>query len=483
MAIFTAKQLLDKHGVTAKDVTSGGTSTPPTQPQEDGILSRVGNVISTAGQNAGQAIRGEGQYAGQSPITRGFQAVGEAALAIPKTISAVAPEPIRKAGEFVGEQVGKGFDVLTDKIASTKLFTDIGRLEAEGYINPQDNPEFYRLKEQLQVAKSSGDVASSILSAQGTAKTLQAGVDATKYVARNASEAFGKLSETNLRPTTEQIASERASKIRSGFEEQNTRLKSADASFNKNTITRTLPDGTKEAITPIDTFAKHDIAPVIEKGSIQMGDYKTGTGPLGKIKEKVSALDNEIDTQLVNSGQRINIAELEKQALEAVKNNPDIRQAGLVESTQNKLKSRFADYVNSYGDDLDIAELNNIRKVANRDWNIDTQDASRVIGDVARDYVYDAIPDDAIRKLLMEQGELLSAKNYAEKINGTKVTGGRIGNYAMRTGGAIIGSTIEKAPIVGPLAGMAGGEALARFMQQGQFKSAWTELRSLIAKD
>jgi uncharacterized protein YqgC (DUF456 family) len=97
--------------------------------------------------------------------------------------------------------------------------------------------------------------------------------------------------------------------------------------------------------------------------------------------------------------------------------------------------------------------------------------------------VYDAVPDDAIRKLLIKQGELLSARNYAEKINGSKVTGGRLGNYAMRTGGAVLGSTVASAPIVGPALGMVGGEAIARLMQQGQFKSAWTELRSLIAKD
>jgi len=478
MAILTFNEALKKHGVTPDNVTTSSKPTTTENKPQEGLLNRVGDVISNAGQEARQAIKGEGQYAGQSPITRGFQAAGSAAMAIPQTFAQLAPEPVRQAGEYVGEQVGKGFDVLTDKIAATKLFSDIGKLEAQGFINPQDNPEFYRLKEQLQVAKSSGDVASSVLAAQGTTKTLQAGVDTAKYIASNSKEAFG-----SLRPTTEQIAKERGSKIKQGFEEQNTRLKSADVAYNKNTINRTLPDGTKETITPIDTFAKHDIAPVIEKGSIQMGDYKTGTGPLGKIKEKVTSLDNEIDTKLVNSGQKLNLIDLEKQAMEAVKNNPDLKQAGTVSSTMSKLKARFADYRMSYGDDIDIAELNNIRKVANRDWNVDTQDVSRIVGDVARDHVYDAVPDNAIRKLLMEQGELLSARNYAEKINGTKVTGGRIGNYAMRTGGAVIGSTIEKAPIIGPMAGMMGGEALARLMQQGQFKSAWTELRALIAKD
>lgn len=482
MAVYTAKQLLEKHGVKPEQVTSSGVSDAGTQPQEQGLFSRVGNVISNAGQNVREAIRGEGQYAGQSPITRGFQAAGSAALAVPQTIATMAPEPVRKAGEFVGEQVGKGFDVLTDKIASTKLFSDIGNLEAQGFINPQDNPEFYRLKEQLQVAQSSGDIAGSILSAQGTAKTLQTGADVAKVVskkiANSSAEAFG-----SLRPTTAEIATERAGKIRKGFEEQNIRLKSADASFNKNTIVRKLPDGTEQKITPIDTFAEHDIAPVIDKGSIQMGDYKTGTGPLGKIKEVVRSLDDEIDTKLVNSGQRISLDDLETQALKSVADSDDFRQAGSVAANQAKVKARFEDYRMSYGDDIDIAELNNIRKVANRDWRPETQDTSRIVGDVARNRVYDAIPDQEIKGLLQKQAELLSAKNYAEKINGSKVTGGRIGNYAMRTAGAVIGSTVDNVPIAGPIAGMLGGEAAARLLQQSQFKSAWTELRSLIAKD
>jgi hypothetical protein len=445
------------------------------------LFGRVSDVISNAGQGVRSAIKGEGEFAGQSPITRGFSAASSAALAIPQTLEAVAPEPLRAATQFVGEKVGKGFDVLTDEIASTKLFSDIGKLEAQGFINPQDNPEFYRLKEQLSVAKSSGDVASSVLSAQGAASTLQKGVDVTNNltkVARNSTDAFGEF-----RPTTQQIAIERGNKIRSGFEEQNTRLKSADKAYNKNTIVRKLSDGTEKTITPIDTFADNDIAPVIEKGSIQMGDYKTGTGPLGKIKEKVQALDTEIDTNLVNSGQRVPIDELQERAIAAVKANPDLKQAGTVSQTVNKIQQRFEDYRMSYGDDIDIAELNNIRKVANRDWKPETQDTSRIVGDVARDYVYDAVEDNIIKDLLQKQGELLAAKKYAEVINGTKVTGGRLGNYAMRTGGAILGSTIEKAPVIGPAIGMVGGEAVSRFMQQGQFKSAWTELRALIAKE
>lgn len=443
------------------------------QESKKNVLERVGNVISTAGQNVQSAIAGEGQYRGESAVRRGTEATAEAFSAVPKVALAVAPEPVREGAEKAGEVVGRAFKSLTDFIGSTP---ELQKFVAE-------NPKLAKaLEETAGTLSAGGEIAGNILGAQGTASTLQKSANITKQatqsIATNSKDAFA-----TLRPTTADIATERASKIRKGFEEQNTRLKSADAAYNKSTIVRKLPDGTEKTITPIDTFADNDIAPVIESGSIQMGDYKTGSGALGKIKEAVQKLDDEIDTQLVNTGKRITIQELEEQALKAVRDNDDFRQSGTVASNEAKVKARFEDYRNSYGDDIDIAELNNIRKVANRDWKPETQDTSRVIGDVARDYVHDAVPDNAIKQLLQKQGELLAAKKYAEKINGSKVTGGRLGSYAMRTAGAVLGSTVEKAPVIGPVAGMLGGEAVARLMQQSQFKSAWTELRSLIAKD
>lgn len=476
MAIFTAKELLEKHGVKPEDVTSSGNTPPIPEDKTSNVFSRVGDVINKASQGVTQAIKGEGEFAGQSPITRGFEATASAFNAVPQTALAVAPEPVRQGYEKVGEVVGKGFQALTHLIGSNP--------ELQKWT--QEHPEATnKLIEISKGAVSAGQIAGTILGADKTAQTLTKGAevagDITKKVAQSSKEAFGEIGD--LRPTQAQIASERAVKIRKGFEEQNIRLKSADVAFNKNTTVRKLPDGTEQKITPIDTFAENDIAPVIDKGSIQMGDYKLGTGPLGKIKEKVRMLDDEIDTKLTNTGQRISINDLEKQAIEAVKNSSDFKQSGTVASNIEKVKSRFEDYRQSYGDDIDIAELNNIRKVANRDWKPETQDTSRVIGDVARNNVYDSIPDNEIKLLLQKQGDLLAAKNYATKINGTKVTGGRIGNYAMRTAGAILGSTVEKAPVIGPVAGMLGGEATARLLQQSQFKSAWTELRALIAKD
>jgi hypothetical protein len=267
-----------------------------------------------------------------------------------------------------------------------------------------------------------------------------------------------------------------------GLQEQNSRLKSVGNSFKENTKTITQPDGTKTTVTPADTFTKYGIKPEVTKGTIDMGDYKTGTGALGEIKTQVQNLDSAIDSQLESSGKILDLEQLKNEAIAQAKADPTLKRQGAVSSTVAKLESRFNDYQASYGDMLDIKELNEIRKVANQDYTAETHDASRVVGDVARKQVYDATPDQAVKGLLQEQGSLLSAKDYAEKLNGTKVKGGRLGNYALRTAGAIIGSTVDKMPVAGPLLGAMGGEYLARGLQASQFSSPLAEAKAAIQK-
>lgn len=282
-----------------------------------------------------------------------------------------------------------------------------------------------------------------------------------------------------LTKSVEQLRSER---IKQGYEEQNTRLKSADRSFNINTKTYKSPDGVVTKVTPIDTLMKYNITPTVEKGTINMGDYKTGQGALGKIKEQVGALDADIEAKLIDSGKGIPLEDFKTRTIEQISKDPTLKQQGKVSSTIKKLEAIFDDYRQSYGDVINESEINAIRKVMNQDWNPDTVDVSHVIGDTARKIIYDVTPDQSIKMLLRQQGELLSAKKYAETINGTKVTGGRLGNMAMRTTGAILGSTLHNLPVVGPLIGMVGGEYLARGLQQTQFKSPVAEGRSLLQR-
>lgn len=315
-------------------------------------------------------------------------------------------------------------------------------------------------------------------------QSLKLNIKNAKAAGKDTSDLDAMLKESKMTKgvETKSVEQLRAEKVKSGYEEQNTRLKSVNNAFNKNTKTYKEADGTAKKVTPVDTLGKHNIVPEVEKGTINMGNYEQGTGALGKLKSVVEEINRNIDSKLVNTGAGTSIKAFKEMTIANIKKNSSLRETGKVDATIKKLDTVFNDYQQSYGEVLSNTEMNAIRKAMNKEWNPDTVDASRAVGDAARKIVYNATPDQAVKSLLQQQGEILSAKAYAEALNGTKVTGGRLGNMAMRTGGAIIGATVNKAPIVGPILGMLGGEYLARALQQTQFKSPVAEFRALTQR-
>lgn len=467
---------------------SGGTLLTPLKEGVEGLKTLYGGGEEGIAMKLKRDIE-----AGAADIQKGMTEGDDFSIAgVGNVIKGVAKAGGRVAGDVAGTifapigaaigatGIGKVFDKIGEASQSGgdenlfNMITNIPAVQEFAIKHPNAGEDFGRILNLLFAKQEKGTIEPKTVITR-TSEQIKA--------IPNPVEAIN-----NLRPTAEQIATERQVKLNKGFEEQNVRLKTADKSFNDNTIIRNTEklgaDGkpVQETITPIDTFSKYGISPNIEKGSIQMGDYKTGTGELGKIKRGVEGLDGEIDTKLVNSGQKVSVEQLKAEAISRAESNPDFKQSGTVGTNVKKIESRFEDYKKSYGDEIDVAEINNIRKTANRDWKEETADVSRIVGDVARDVVYNITPDKVVRSLLRQQGELLAARKYAERINGTKVVGGRLGTMALRTTGAIIGSTVPKLPIVGPIIGAVGGEFASRALQQSQFRSAWTELRALIQR-
>lgn len=467
MAIYTAKELLEKHGVKPSDVKTVSSSQPTAPTAEK--PSELGNKLSDRLGVATQAIKDTATL--KVPIQTGaLRVAGAATGAVNDAI-----------GAAISPAIESGVNALSDIPAVQQFAMGQGKTLDTVNSGTQTVSDAYSAwKEKHPQAALDLESAGNIAAFLPIGKGASIAKDATVGAVTKTGEAIGtKIGD--IVPTAEQIAAERSAKIKQGFAEQNTRLKSADKAFTKNTIVRKTPEGNKVSITPIDTLAKYNVTPTIEKGSLQLGDYNLGTGGLGKIKEEVSTIGTKIDTKLKGTNKTVNLADMEFEAFKNVMKNPEFKLSGTVGQNVAKLEAKFKDFKNSYGDSISIDEINKMREQANFDFNPETQDISRILGDTARKYVYDSHPE--VRGLLQKQGELLAAKKYAEAINGTKVIGGKIGNYAMRTAGAMVGSTVEKAPIIGPVVGMLGGEAASRLLQQSQFRSLWTELRALIAKE
>lgn len=368
--------------------------------------------------------------------------------------------------------IQKAFDYVGEKFVESKLgqkITDSKTVQQFATEHPNAGEDFGRAL-NLAFAKSEKGTINPKTAIPRTVSQVSTGLQTAKT----------KIGQATPDIFKKDVATMRAEKIKSGLEEQNVRLKSAQRSFDKNTITR-KENGKVEKITPIDTMARHNVAPTIEKGTILMGDYNQGTGALGKIKEIVGTLDDQIDDVITNNGKGVNVKTFENLVLKRILEDADLKRAGVIDATVAKVKRVFKDYRKTYGEILPETEINGIRKIMNRDFNLETKDASRIIADAAREIVYNVTKDQKVRALLREQGELLAARKYAETINGTKVTGGRVGNYVMRTIGTLIGASTN-IPIAGGVLGALGGELAARGLQQSQFKSLGAETKALFQK-
>lgn len=423
----------------------------------------IANKLKTNITEAAKDIETGTEQGGIRGVGTAVKGIAKAGLRTAGDVAGTIYAPIGAAIGATG--VNKVFDKVGESFVSSKLgnaITDMPKVQQFATERPNAGEDFGRL---LNLA---------------FAKAEKGKIEPSTIVSRTEKQfTLPKVNLPKINPEGKTVEQLRAEKITRGYEEQNARLKSADKSFNKNTKVYKDPNGQTIKVTPIDTFAKNNITPIVEKGTINMGDYKNSTGALGKIREKVNEIDAKLDTA-ISDGPGVPLNEFKNNAIERIKNDTTLKEQGKVASTINKLENVFEDYRQSYGDTLTETQINNIRKTMNQDWNPETVDVSKIIGDTARKTVYDATPNGEAKALLREQGELLAAKKYAETINGTKVTGGRLGNYVMRTGGAIIGAGVQGVPILGPILGMLGGEGLARLMQQSQFKSLPLEAQQAI---
>ena len=176
---------------------------------EPNLLSRVGADIQQAGEGARSAIEGTGANTGNSNVLRGFDASKTVATGVIKTASELLPKPIRDMFDAIGKTVGGIAKAGIDKLSSTKLISEIGQLEADGYINKDSTPELYGVKEALGISSAGGEIAGDILAAKGVA-------DAGNATAKVASDIGTKVidSTENLISNTADAAQKAGSDLK-----------------------------------------------------------------------------------------------------------------------------------------------------------------------------------------------------------------------------------------------------------------------------
>lgn len=257
----------------------------------------------------------------------------------------------------------------------------------------------------------------------------------------------------------------------SGLAKTGDRLKTVQSKIDKNTFSVAGVDGKKMTISPIDTFKEYNFIPeVTAKGDILTNKIQE------QIAKHIDDSDDAITNVLKDTGKSMSIKQFKDKVAKAIMSDETLMDQGRVRMTLNKLDNYIDDISASYGNDLSFARLNNIRKVANKDFKDETIDLSRKIGDVARDTVYNSTDDKVVKQMLLEQRKLITADKLAKQLNNMKAEGGRLGNM-MSTGiGAILGEDSKL-----PLGGFLGAGAL-RALQYGKQQATFRTPATTIKK-
>lgn len=227
------------------------------------------------------------------------------------------------------------------------------------------------------------------------------------------------------------------------------------------TLQNAVRDNSRGNTTPITTFEQKGYTPklVVKDGKVNVDAItnEQGTG----------ALDNDLEeesnnaTELVKSMQGgVPTEQFKTDVLKEVSQNPDIRDSGNVSKAVSEVERKFSDLKNSYGDVLPWKAIDSIRKTMNKDYNLETRDVSRSIGDTARKFLYEGgeIPQGLLPSVSLNQAantplktamanesELIRARNFALKLRGSVVKGGKIGKYFWDTIGAMAGTAVGSA--------------------------------------
>lgn len=256
------------------------------------------------------------------------------------------------------------------------------------------------------------------------------------------------------------LASSLASKTpESQLEAQTNRLKTLQNSFDDNTVfTKDPATGALSVKSdPIQTLSDTNLI-----NGLKVVDGRVNTDNVSAGLQDLMAKNDAKSTELVQGMEGgVALKDFKDDVVDAVKSNAQIRDSGKLPQALAEVERRFGSYTQSFatmGDDGKVVDdsipyptLNNIRIAMNREFDPETRDVARVIGDTARGLLYDEdTGSPELQQIMSKQGDLLKAQNFVDKLRGTTVKGGRLGKYIADLGAGVVGSTVGGA-IGGPV--------------------------------
>lgn len=213
---------------------------------------------------------------------------------------------------------------------------------------------------------------------------------------------------------------------------------------------------------PITTLTKNGVGK-----QLQVVDGKINTEQArNQVRLLIDELDDDVTSAISGSPATAKLSDLKAQVIQSVRGNDSLKAAGKVQKTISALDGYFDDFTQSYGDDISMESASAIRRAMNKNYNPDTVDVERAIGDAMRKIIYQNVPGS--QQTLVREGQLIAADKFLDALEGRAVKGGRLGGYFANLLGALIGQQGDTPFGMGPLIGALGAGRVQKVMQQQQ---------------
>jgi len=240
-------------------------------------------------------------------------------------------------------------------------------------------------------------------------------------------------------------------------------FKTAGASVNKQ-FDKSL---TKD-FNPSKFLASKGIVLGVEDGKVQTAAAKELIG--NQAKE----VDNLLTSGLEQVKQTVNLNDLEARALKQIDTAHFKAKGADYKAMQNAIKSEIAAYRETFGDNVNLSTLNDMKSAQWGNSSFDmtksnaTRDAHRNLGNVFKTEIEDVAAKNGVEgvaDLNRYLGEHYDTLTMLDKVQGKAVKGGRLGNMLMTTGGLIAGGT-GAGGLANTVVGGLGGNAMAQTLQK-----------------
>lgn len=229
------------------------------------------------------------------------------------------------------------------------------------------------------------------------------------------------------------------------------------------TLSKSFADNSTAATNPIKTLvdtATEDGKPLIQglstpggRVNVESLTNENGTGSVDNFIESHAQQVSHLVKSLPGPG--IAADDFKTAVADALKSDPTIRGTLTLPKALATLDSKMTSAEMSYGKTLPWAAIDEIRQGMNKVYDPDERDVARVIGDTTRALLKQGSPGrSAIGAALDNESELIKARNFLQKIQGTRVGKGQLGTYFSKLIGGGAGAAIGS--IGGPIGEAAG---------------------------